>query len=159
MPDFSSGLKFYAALCTLLTCLVLAGLLAYLAARGMFKSKQPERTFPDRPQLSLDEFYETFYSDQGFPRAVVAETVVRFAGACGMPVQQVHPDDALMELAAAADPSKAEQFAVETAVLIQDVESRFGVSLFEGKLVTLDDYIRVNVLAERFSSRRLSAKA
>lgn len=158
MPDFSNDLKFYAALCTLLTCLVLAALLAYLAARGMFQSKQPARTFPDRPSLSLDEFYETFYSDQGFPRAVVAETVVRFAEACRMPAEQAHPDDALMELAA-ANPGEAEQFAVETAVLIQDVEARFGVSLFQGRLVTLDDYIRVNVLAQRFTSRRHSAKA
>lgn len=158
MPDFSNDFKFYAALCTLLACLVLSALLTYLAARGIFTGKNPARTFPDRPQLSIDQFYETFYSDQAFPRAVVAETVVRFAAACGIPAQQAHPDDALMELAA-DDRDKAEQFAVETAVLIQDVEARFGVSLFEGKLVTLDDYIRVQVLAQRFSARGLSAKA
>ena len=32
---------------------------------------------------------------------------------------------------------------------IRETEERFGVSLFEGKLVTLDDYVRTTVLAER----------
>jgi hypothetical protein len=107
--------------------------------------------FSDRRALTLDEFYESFYAAKKFPRNVVTDVVVRFANAAHAPSKFVKPDDSFATLGGEHH-SDCEQFAVDTAMAIRQTEERFGVTLFEGKLVTLDDYVRTTVLADRLSS-------
>ena len=133
--------------------LVLALLGLYLAVRTLRRSSKRtvDAKFSDRQALTLDEFYENFYAAKKFPRNVVMNVVVRFANAAHAPSKFVKPDDSFATLGGEQN-SDCEQFAVDTAMTIRQTEARFGVSLFEGKLVTLDDYVRTTVLAERLSS-------
>ena len=109
-----------------------------------------------RTPLTLDEFYEEHYAAEQFPRGVVLDTVTRFAAACHVPSRFLRPNDSFASVGVTQH-DDCERFAVETAMLIKEAEQRFGVSLFGGRLVTLDDYVRVSVLADRLAARRQAA--
>jgi hypothetical protein len=157
MPELSDDLRFYVGLATIAALLVVALLAMYLAVRALrrFRKWAKDTTweikFSDRQALTLDEFYDNFYAAKKFPRNVVMDVVVRFASAAHAPSKFVKPDDSFASLGSEHN-ADCEQFAVDTAIAIRQTEERFGVSLFEGKLVTLDDYVRTTVLADRLSS-------
>jgi hypothetical protein len=163
MPDFEGDLRFYIGLASLGTMAILSFLVVFISARGIRRSWQQAvresqaGEFPDREPLTLDQFYEVFYASEQLPRAAVLETVTRFAAAAHVPAQFLKPDDTL-ELGS-SHPEDCERFITDTAMLLHEAEQRYGVSLFSGKLVTLDDYIRVHVLAARLVSRVSAAKA
>jgi hypothetical protein len=150
MPQISEDLRFYLGLATAAAVLVLAALAMYLAIRQWRRrvKRTEDVRFVGRQALTLDEFYESFYASKRFPRNVVMDVVVRFSNAARAPAKFVKPDDSFSSLGSEHD-GDCEKFAVDTAMSIRETEERFGVSLFEGKLVTLDDYVRTTVLAER----------
>jgi hypothetical protein len=155
MPQVSEDLRFYLGLATAAAMMLLAALAIFLALRQW--RRQGKRTldarFAGRPALTLDEFYDNFYASKKFPRSVVMDVVVRFSNAAHAPAKFVKPDDSFSSLGSEHD-GDCEKFAVDTAMAIRETEQRFGVSLFEGKLVTLDDYVRTTVLAERLGGSR-----
>jgi hypothetical protein len=159
MPEISNDFQLYVGLATIAALLVLAMLGLYLAVRALRKTgkRTADAKFSDRQALTLDEFYENFYAVRKFPRSVVMDVVVRFANAAHAPSKFVKPDDSFATLGSEHN-ADCEQFAVDTAVAIRQTEERFGVSLFEGKLVTLDDYVRTTVLAERLASKGTGSK-
>lgn len=163
MPELEGDLNFYIGLASLGAMAILSFLVVFLAARGIRRQWKEtvasSRQFADREPLTLDQFYAVFYSAERLPRTAVLETVTRFAAAAHVPAQFLKPEDTFQTVGA-SHPQDCEQFVTETAMLLHEAEERFGVSLFSGKLVTLDDYIRVNALAARLSGgRSASAKA
>ncbi|HUQ50155.1 MAG TPA: hypothetical protein VM056_05515 [Terriglobales bacterium] len=156
MPEVPDDLRFYLGLASLGTIAALSFLVAFIAARGIKErwkdSPKDDARFSDREPLTLDAFYEVFYSGEKLPRTVVLETVSRFAAAAHAPAQFLKPDDTFATIGA-KNLGECEKFITDTAVLLQEAEKRFGVKLFSGNLTTLDDYIRVHVLAARLVSR------
>ncbi len=152
MPDFEGDLRFYVGLASLGTMAIVSFLVVFLSARGIKRqwrqAVKESKQFADREPLTLDQFYEVFYSGEKLPRAAVLEAVSRFARAAHVPAQFLKPDDTFQTVGA-AHAEDCEKFVTETAMLLQEAEKRYGVSLFSGKLITLDDYIRVHVLASR----------
>lgn len=154
MPEFSDDFRFFVGLASTGALGVMGLLVLYLSIRSlreMFRAEVRAR-FSDRPSLSLDEFYNQFYAAKNYPRSQVLEVVMSFARAAGVPADIVKPDDTFASLGV-RNPANAEKYAVETAMMIKEAEQRFQVSLFEGTLNTLDDYIRVNILASRLVER------
>jgi hypothetical protein len=155
MPQISDVFRFYVGLATAAAVLLIATLAIYLAVRQWRRSRKrtDDVRFSDRQALTLDEFYDHYYASKKFPRNVVMDVVVRFSNAAHTPARFVKPDDSFATLGSEHN-GDCEQFAVDTAMTIRETEARFGVSLFEGKLVTLDDYVRTTVLADRLSGSR-----
>jgi hypothetical protein len=158
MPEFPDDLRLYVGLASAGTLLILGLLALYLAIRsvrfmlsGVREARSGTR-FNDRQARSLEDFYQAFYAAERFPRETVLDTVTRFATAAHVPAQFLKPDDsfAMFEESEAED---CEQFAMDTALLIKEAELHFGTNLFGGRLVTLDDYVRVHVLAARLAKR------
>jgi hypothetical protein len=153
MPDFEGDLRFFLGLASLGAMSIVSFLVVFLSARGIKRhwrqSMDAAKQFADREPLTLDQFYEVFYSGEKLPRAAVLETVTRFANAAHAPAQFLKPDDTFQTLGVVEDSDDRDKFVTDTAMLLRAAEERYGVSLFSGKLVTLDDYIRVNVLASR----------
>jgi hypothetical protein len=162
MPVFEGDLRFFIGLASLGTMAVVSFLVVFLSARGIQRqwrqSTSGSSRFADREPLTLDQFYEVFYSGEKLPRAVVVEAVTRFAAAAHVPAQFLKPDDSLQSIGAAF-PEDAEKFITDTAMLLKEAEERYGISLFSGKLVTLDDYIRVYVLASRLAAGKAASKS
>lgn len=162
MPEFEGDLRFYVGLASLGTLAILSFLVVFLSLRGIKRQWQQSvaesRQFPDREPLTLDQFYDVFYSGEQLPRAQVLETVSRFAAAAHVPAQFLKPDDTFQSVGA-TDAEDCARFVTDTAMLLHEAEERYGVSLFSGTLVTLDDYIRVHVLAARLAGRSAAAKA
>ena len=160
MPDFEGDLRFYIGLASLGAMAILSFLVVFLSVRGIKRQWQQAVTeskqFADREPLTLDQFYEVFYSGEKLPRAAVLETVSRFAAAAHVPAQFLKPDDTFQTIGA-THAGDCEKFVTDTAMLLQEAEERYGVNLFSGTLVTLDDYIRVHVLASRLVARGASA--
>ena len=155
MPDFEGDLRFFIGLASLGAMAILSFLVVFLSVRGMRRSWKEvvdagadAKRFADREPLTLDQFYAVFYAGEKLPRAAVLETVARFAAAAHVPAQFLKPDDTFQTIGA-THPEDCEKFITDTAMLLHESEERYGVSLFSGKLVTLDDYIRVHVLASR----------
>jgi hypothetical protein len=149
MSQISDDFRFYVGLATAAAVLFIAVLAIYLAVRQWRRQgKRTDLRFSDRQALTLDEFYDHYYASKKFPRNVVVDVVVRFSNAAHAPARFVKPDDSFATLGSEHN-GDCEQFAVDTAMAIRQTEERFGVSLFEGKLVTLDDYVRTTVLADR----------
>jgi len=149
MSQISDDFRFYVGLATAAAVLFIAVLAIYLAVRQWRRQgKRTDLRFSDRQALTLDEFYDHYYASKKFPRNVVMDVVVRFSNAAHAPARFVKPDDSFATLGSEHN-GDCEQFAVDTAMAIRQTEERFGVSLFEGKLVTLDDYVRTTVLADR----------
>ena len=162
MPDFEGDLRFYVGLASLGTMAILSFLVVFLSLRGIKRQWQQSvaesKALEGREPLTLDQFYEIFYSGEALPRAAVLETVSRFAAAAHVPAQFLKPDDTFQTIGA-THPEDCEKFITDTAMLLHEAEERFGVSLFSGKLATLDDYIRVYALASRLVARGAAAKA
>jgi hypothetical protein len=162
MPDFEGDLRFYLGLASLGAMAILSFLVVFLSARGIRRqwkeAMQEVERFPGREPLTLDQFYEHFYSAEQLPRAAVLETLTRFAAVARVPAQFLRPDDTFATVGAARAEDR-ERFVTDTALLLTEAEERYGVSLFSGQLVTLDDYIRVQVLVARLSNRTAAAKA
>lgn len=162
MPDFEGDLRFFIGLASLGTMAILSFLVVFLSLRGIKRQWQQSvaetNAFAGREALTLDQFYEIFYSAEALPRTAVLETVSRFAAAAHVPAQFLKPDDTFQTVAA-SHPEDCEKFVTDTAMLLHEAEERYGVNLFSGKLVTLDDYIRVYVLASRLVARGAAAKA
>jgi hypothetical protein len=164
MPDFEGDLRFYIGLASLATMAILSFLVVFISLRGIRRSwlaavaDSNTGAFPDREPLTLDQFYEQFYSGEQFPRATVLETLTHFAAAAHVPASYLKPDDILQQVGA-KHPQDCERFITDTAMLLQDAEQSFGVSLFSGQLLTLDDYIRVHVLAARLVRKTSAAQA
>jgi len=164
MPDFEGDLRFYIGLASLGTMAILSFLVVFISLRGIRRSwleavaEAKANAYPDREPLTLDQFYEVFYAAEQLPRGAVLETLTRFSAAAHVPAQFLKPDDNLQELGA-QHPQDCEKFITDTAMLLQEAEERYGVSLFSGRLVTLDDYIRVHVLAARLVAKTSAAKA
>lgn len=152
MPEFGGDFQLYMGMASLGAMAILSFLVVFLSARGIkrqwARAVLEAKQFADREPLTLDQFYELFYSAEKLPRAAVLETVSRFAAAAHVPAQFLKPDDTF-ETVSDEHPADRDKFITDTAILLQAAEERYGASLFSGKLVTLDDYIRVNVLASR----------
>jgi len=166
MPGFEGNLRFFVGLASLGAMAILSFLVVFLSARGIrrqWKESTAGTTdaarFPDREPLTLDQFYEVFYSGEKLPRTVVLEAVSRFAAATHVPAQFLKPDDTFQSVGATQRHAEdCEKFVTDTAMLLHAAEERYGVSLFSGSLVTLDDYIRVHVLAARLVTSTATAK-
>ena len=166
MPVFEGDLRLFLGLATLGAMAILSFLVVFLSARGIRRqwkeatAEDSAARFPDREPLTLDQFYEVFYSGEKLPRTVVLEAVGRFAAATHVPAQFLKPDDTFQSVGASErHANDCEKFVTETAMLLRSAEERYGVSLFSGQLVTLDDYIRVHVLASRLVAGGAAAKA
>ncbi|MEO5936892.1 MAG: hypothetical protein ABIP81_06735 [Terriglobales bacterium] len=166
MPVFEGDLRLFLGLATLGAMAVLSFLVVFLSARGIRRQWRESAAgdsaerFPDREPLTLDQFYEVFYAGEKLPRTVVLEAVGRFAAATHVPAQFLKPDDTFQSVGASEHHADdCEKFVTDTAMLLHVAEERYGVSLFSGKLVTLDDYIRVHVLASRLVTGTAAAKA
>lgn len=163
MPEFSADFRFFVGLASTGALGVMGLLVLFLSLRSlrdMFRAEVRAR-FADRESLTLDQFYDEFYAIRNYPRSQVLEVVTSFARAAGVPADIVKPDDTFVTLGA-TNLAAAEKYTVETALMIKEAEQRFRVSLFEGSLNTLDDYIRVNILAARLAEKAqnaMSAKA
>jgi|SRR3954471_17748241 hypothetical protein len=148
----SDDFKFYVMLASfgaalVLLCVALAVGLRNLRRRLTGKAADEHARFGNREPFTLDQFFEEFYAERGFPRAIVAEVVTQFASAAKMPSRFVRPDDSFQSLTASG--AAMEEFIVQCASTLQEAQQRVGTTLFEGQLVTLDDYIRAMVLAAR----------
>ena len=160
MPHFSDDFRFFVGLASTAALGVMGLLVLFLSVRNlrdMFREEARAR-FADRKQLTLDEFYNEFYAVKNYPRSQVLEVLTSFARAAGVPAEIVKPDDTFLTLGA-RNVAAAEKYTVETAMMIKDAEQRFSVRLFEGSLHTVDDYIRVHILAARLAEKTMSAKA
>jgi hypothetical protein len=139
-------------LATALALAALSVVVVMLAVRAIFQHQQQPRKldvrFPDREPLTLDRFYERFYSGSGYPRELVAEVLIRFARAVHTNPEFVRPTDCVQPMNGGGR-RDYEELAVDTAVALKDAESRLGVTLSEGPLTTLDDFIRAHALAAR----------
>jgi hypothetical protein len=154
MPAFSDDFRFFVGLASAGALGAMGLLVLYLSVRSfreMFRAEVRAR-FADRTSLSLDDFYTQFYAAKNYPRSQVLEVLTGFARAAGVPSEYVKPDDTFASLGA-TNASAAEKYAVDTVVLIKEAEQRFHVSLFEGTLNTLDDYVRVTILATRLAEK------
>jgi len=162
MPDFEGDLRFYIGLASLGTMAILSFLVVFISARGIRRqwklAMRESQQFPDREPLTLDQFYEFYYAAEQLPRAVVLETLTRFAAAAHLPAQFLKPVDSFQSLGA-KHPEDAERFIADAAMLLQEAERHYGVSLFSGKLITLDDFIRAHSLAARLASRSAKSAA
>lgn len=159
MPEFSEDFRFFVGLASTGALGVIGLLVLYLSIRSFRHMMRAEvrARFADRESLTLDGFYNQFYAAKNYPRSQVMEVVTQFARAAGVPADLVKPEDSFQSLGA-KNAAAAEKFAVETALLIQEAQQRFNVRLFEGTLNTLDDYVRVNILASKLSEKAMSAK-
>lgn len=153
MPGFEGDLRFFVGLASLGAMAILSFLVVFLSARGIKRQWRQtvveSKQFADREPLTLDQFYEVFYSGENLPRTAVLEAVSRFARATHVPAQFLKPDDTFQSVGAATESDDCAKFVTDTVMLLQEAEKRYGVSLFSGKLITLDDFIRVHVLASR----------
>lgn len=145
----SEQFTFWSAVATFGAVSVLLFLIAVAAVRLLFggKPKAVDPRFADRELMSLDEFFDAHYAARSYSRALVADVVTRFARAAGVPAGLVHPEDSFAVLNAHGD--EVDHFVTDTASALKEAESKHGVSVFEGQLVTLDDYIRAMELAAR----------
>lgn len=145
----SQEFTFWSAVATFGAISVLLFLIAVAAVRLLFSSKPKpvDPRFADREEMSLDEFFDAHYAARSYNRSLVADVVTRFAHAAKVPAGLVHPEDSFAYLNANGE--EVDQFVTETASALKEVESKHGVSVFEGQLVTLDDYIRAMELAQR----------
>ncbi|HUR36739.1 MAG TPA: hypothetical protein VM009_02905 [Terriglobales bacterium] len=158
MADIEGALRFYLGLASLGAMAIVSFLIVFVSLRGIKRSWQQAVTeskqFADRKSLTLDEFYAQFYADENMPRTAVLETVSRFAAAAHVSAQILKPDDTFQTVGAQQRHAEdCERFVVDTAMLLRAAEERYGITLFSGQLITLDDYIRVNVLAARLTSK------
>jgi len=153
MPEFSDDFLFYLRLSWTLSMLVISSLLIFLAVRGAQRHArgQVNPLLAERRAMSLDEFYREFYASRDYPRLVVAEVVTRFAAAARVPAGLLRPEDSFQELKVTSS-EDCEDFAIKAAMMLRDAERRLNTSLFEGRLVTLDDYIRAYVTVHRFEN-------
>lgn len=159
MPEFSADFRFFVGLASTGALGVLGLLVLFLSIRNlrdMFR-EQVRARFADRTPLTLDEFYDEFYASKGYPRSQVLEVVSGFARAASVAAEIVKPEDTFATLGAGSA-AAAQQYTIDTAMLIKEAEQRFHVSLFDGTLHTLDDFIRVNILAARLAEKAVSAK-
>ena len=154
MPEISDVFKFYMGLTTLLAMMVLSLVGIALSIRSLRAERRASEDprFSDSDPLSLDQFYERYYAARSLSRTVVSDVVLRFAQVTRTPPRFLKPEDTFSTLGT-ADREECERFAVDTVLALQEAERRFGTSLFEGKLVTLDDYIRAFALAERLAAK------
>jgi hypothetical protein len=162
MPNFEGDLGFYIGLASLGAMAIVSFLVVFVSLRGIKRSWQEamaeSKQFADREPLTLDEFYEQFYADENMPRTPVLETVSRFAAAAHVSADYLKPDDTFQTVGAQQrHADDCERFIVDTAMLLRAAEERYGITLFSGQLITLDDYIRVNVLAARLTSKTAAA--
>src|SRR5271168_2019440 len=67
-------------------------------ASKKMRSAEADPRFPDREPFTLDEFYEKYYAEHEFPRAVVLDVLTRFAAAVGVPASVLRPEDTLASL-------------------------------------------------------------
>ena len=128
---------------------VLLFLIAVAAMRMLSggKKKPDDPRFAGREEMSLDELFEAHYAARSYSRAIVADVVTRFAHAAGVPTGLVHPEDSFASLGTKGE--AVDQFVTETAVALKEAEAKHGARVFEGQLVTLDDYVRAMELAQR----------
>lgn len=145
----SEDFTFWSAVATLGAVSVLLFLIAVAAVRLLFSGKptSTDPRFADREEMSLDEFFDAHYAARSYSRSTVADVVTRFARAAKVPAGLVHPEDSFVSLNASGE--DVDHFVTDTASALKEVESKHGVSVFEGQLVTLDDYIRAMELAGR----------
>lgn len=153
-PSYYDDLRVYILLATVLSIIVVTGLIIYLLLsrtwlRGGF-SEDPR--FRGREPLTLDQFYQRYYAEEGFSRDSVQEVLVSFAEAGGLPHALLRPEDSFTSLRV-TESEHTRDFATQATKVIEESERRYGIRLFEGPLTTLDDYIRLYSLAQRLLSR------
>jgi hypothetical protein len=158
MPEFSDDFRFFVGLASAGALGVMGLLVLYLSIRSfreMFRAEVRAR-FADRTAFTLDEFYTQFYAAKNYPRSQVLEVLMSFSRAAGVPAEYVKPEDTFVSLGS-TNIAAAEKYAIDTAMMIKEAEQRFQVSLFEGSLNTLDDYVRVTILATRLAEKASTA--
>jgi len=153
-PSYYDDLRVYILLATVLSIIVVTGLIVYLLLSRMWSqggtSQDPR--FRGREPLTLDQFYERYYAEEGFSRNSVQEVLVTFAEAGGLPHALLRPQDSFSSLRV-PESERTRELATQAARVIEESERRYGIRLFEGPLTTLDDYIRLYALAQRLLSR------
>lgn len=153
----SDEFQFWLEMVTLGTLFLLSVLAMVFSVSGMRQAHQQalqqkkahDPRFQGRSEMSLDQFFDEHYAARDYPRQVVADLVMRFATAARVPAGFLRSEDSFVSLQASG--ADVEQFIVASAMLMRETEVRLGTTLSEGELVTLDDYIRVSVLANRLA--------
>ena len=155
-PSYYDDLRIYIQLTIILSIIVVTGLIVFLSVSKLWARPMKDARFRGRDALTLDEFYQRFYADEGFARDTVHEVLVSFAEAGRLPHGLLRPQDSFEALHVPGSQA-TKRLAQAADKLIKERELRYGVRVFEGQVSTLDDYIRVYCLAQRLGSRRGSA--
>jgi hypothetical protein len=153
-PSYYDDLRVYILLATVLSIILVTGLIIYLLLSRMWPrdgtSQDPR--FRGREPLTLDQFYERYYAEEGFPRNSVQEVLVSYAEAGGLPHALLRPEDSFTGLRV-PESERTQEFAQQAARVMEESERRFGIRLLEFQVTTLDDYIRLYSLAQQLFSR------